>query len=75
MVTDGLGDVTQVAYLAAVSKNWGWAQAFSPQSGEGGDAGLDPGAMSYGTAAVNSMVEGVTQCWYGYGQVFVPCVY
>jgi hypothetical protein len=77
VVTDGLGDVTQVAYLTAVSKGWGWARAFSPS---GGDAGLDPDATSYSTAAVNAMVEGVTQGWYatGYGlagQPGVPCGY
>jgi len=72
VVTDGLGDVTQVAYLTAVSKDWGWAQAFSPS---GGDAGLDPDATSYSTAALNAMVEGVTQCWVGQDGQAVPCAY
>jgi hypothetical protein len=82
VVTDALGDVTQVAYLTAVSRSWGWAQAFSPQSGEGSDAGLDPDAMIYGTAAVSAMVEGATQGWYGQdgqhngaGGTAAPCAY
>jgi hypothetical protein len=73
VVTDMLGDPTQVAYLTSVSKTWGWAQAFSPT---GADAGLDPGAMSYSTAAVNAMVEGATQLWAGSGaQPQPPCTY
>ncbi len=76
VVTDGLGDVTQVAYLTAASKAWGWAQAFSAS---GSDAGLDPDAMSYSTAAVSAMVEGTTQGWYGSvgssGQGAIPCAY
>jgi hypothetical protein len=77
IVTDGLGDVTQVSYLAAASRSWSWAQAFSPS---GADAGLEPGATSYSTAALNAMVEGVTQAWYGQsGQAGLngapPCAY
>ena len=79
VVTDALGDVTQVAYLAAVSRSWGWAQAFSGPSGQSSDAGLDPDAMSYSTAAVSAMVEGVSQRWYawyaGYGQTAAFCAY
>jgi hypothetical protein len=52
VVTDMLGDPTQVAYLTSVSKTWGWAVAFSPQTGEAADAGL-------------AMVEGATQLWAG----------
>lgn len=70
VVTDMLGDPTQVAYLTSVSKSWGWAQAFSP---DGGDAGLDPDAMTYSTAAVNAMVEGTAQLWTG--QAAPPCIY
>jgi hypothetical protein len=73
VVTDMLGDPTQVAYLTSVSKTWGWAQAFSAT---GADAGLDPDAMSYSTAAVNAMVEGATQLWAGPGaQPQPPCTY
>lgn len=71
VVTDHLGDVVQLSYLAATSRGWGWAQAFSPT---GGDAGVDPTAMSYSTAAVNSMIEGLSQYWYE--QVGMsPCAY
>jgi hypothetical protein len=69
VVTDKLGDVIQVAYLPAASRGWSWPQAFSPS---GTDAGLAPDAMSYGTAAVNAMVEGATQLWYGQA---APCAY
>ena len=75
VVTDALGDVTQVAYLTAVSRSWGWAQAFSPQSGGAADAGLAPDAMIYGTAAVSAMVEGASQGWYGQGGAAAPCAY
>ena len=79
VVTDALGDVTQVAYLPAVSKGWGWAQAFSPS---GADAGPDLDAAAYSTAAVNAMVEGVTQSWYAWysqpsagAKPGAPCAY
>jgi hypothetical protein len=60
VVTDALGDVTQVAYLTAASQDWSWATAFSPT---GADAGLDADATAYSTAAVVAVVEGMTQGW------------
>jgi len=78
---------TQALGVAAASQ-WGWEVAglglaldFASPSGEAGDAGLDPDAKSYSTAAVNAMVEGVTQSWYAwyawYGQTGqpAPCAY
>lgn len=59
VVTDQNGDVIQQAYLAEVSKGWGFAQAFSP----GADAGQAPGASDYTTAANLAMIEGLTQLW------------
>jgi hypothetical protein len=62
VVTDQNGDVIQQAYLPAVTKDWGYAQAFSPGGG-GADAGLEPGASDYSTAANIAMIEGLTQLW------------
>jgi hypothetical protein len=64
VVTDQNGNVIQQAYLPAVSKDWGYARAFSPDGGgAGGDAGLQPAAGDYGTAANLAMIEGLTQLW------------
>jgi hypothetical protein len=68
-VTNGMGEVVQLTYLRAASKNGGFATAFSP---DGGDAGLEDGAMNYRTDSVNAMVEGVTQLWYGFPNM-IPC--
>ncbi|HEX8791101.1 MAG TPA: hypothetical protein VF765_09110 [Polyangiaceae bacterium] len=65
VVTDQNGDVIQQAYLSAVSKVWGFAQAFSTTGGTdaGAGAGLEPGASDYSTAANLAMIEGLTELW------------
>lgn len=60
VVTDQTGDVIQQAFLPVVSKDWGYAQPFPPMPG---DAGVQPGATDYGTAANLAMIEGLTQLW------------
>ncbi len=60
VVTDANGDVIQQAFLAAASKDWGFSQVFSAAPG---DAGLQPGATDYSTAANLAMIEGLTQLW------------
>jgi len=60
VVTDQNGDVIQQAFLPAASKDWGFAQVFSTAPG---DAGLEPGATDYSTAANLAMIEGLTQLW------------
>lgn len=72
VVTDQNGDVVQQAYLSAVSKVWGFAQAFSPVAGA--DAGLEPGATDYSTAANLAMIEGLTQLWVARPNA-PPCAY
>jgi hypothetical protein len=75
VVTDPNGDVIQQAYLPAVSKDWGYARAFSPDGGDaGGDAGLEPAASDYATAANLAMIEGLTQLWLARPNA-PPCAY
>lgn len=63
VVTDQNGDVIQQAYLPAVSKDWGFAEAFSPGGGADAGAAPEPGASDYGTAANLAMIEALTQLW------------
>ncbi|HTQ43062.1 MAG TPA: hypothetical protein VMI75_09935, partial [Polyangiaceae bacterium] len=60
VVTDQNGDVIQQAYLPATSRDWGFAQIFSTTPG---DAGLEPGATDYSTAANLAMIEALTELW------------
>jgi len=60
VVTDQNGDVIQQAYLPATSRDWGFAKNFSTTPG---DAGLEPGATDYSTAANLAMIEALTELW------------
>jgi hypothetical protein len=72
VVTDmSTGYPIQTDYLRAASRSWGFATAFVPDGGAGGQ---EPGATSYRADAAAAMVEGLMQLWLG-RQNAPPCGY
>ncbi|MGD0529095.1 MAG: hypothetical protein ABSE49_28410, partial [Polyangiaceae bacterium] len=64
IVTDANGDLLQQAYLRAGSKDFHYAEAYSPGA-EPIEQGQEPGATNYLASANHAMIEGLTQIWYG----------
>lgn len=71
VVTGAQNSIAQLSYLTAVSQAWDFAPGFSAG---GTDGGLAPGAKTYDTAAMNAIIEGLSQYWYESPNM-TPCVY